>query len=327
MAAGEKLRDRILGQRDAYKAHGALSRMWKIGWALALLLFLLGIAIWYFFLIPRTPEWSVSGAGIINYSARGQVAYSEAPFGTSEGKLLKVGYDSRGAAVYGLLRIPKITDSPGTKKFPGIVLLPGAGVTKEVEQKVAIELERMGYATLTIDQRGIGESVEEVGDMSSNYEIFRQGKEPPIHKMIYDALRGYDLLHERTEIDPDNIIFMGESMGGRTAIIAAGIEAGSRGAVGISTGGYGLWGVVPKNNQTLFQRSIDPDAYVGLLAPRKILMVHSSKDDVVMLENAKRTFSFANEPKRFVEVRCETHGYCMGMKEGLESGLGWMLEK
>ncbi len=312
----------MLGQKDTYKSHGSLSRLWKAGWALILVLFLLGITIWYFFLIPRVPEWTVSATGILNFSERGGVVYGESPIseGGTGGRVTKVNYDSRGATVYGILRIPKNPD----KKVPGIVLLPGAGVTKETEQKVAIELERMGYATLTIDQRGIGESKEEIGDINYNYDSFRMGNEPPLHKSIYDALRGYDLLRARGEIDSDNIIFMGESMGGRTAIIAAGIEGRSKGAVGMSTGGYGLGEIIPKNNQTLFQRSIDPDAYIGLLAPRKILMIHSSKDNVVQLENAKRTFSFANEPKRFVEVSCETHGYCPEMREGLASGLEWI---
>jgi dienelactone hydrolase len=142
--------------------------------------------------------------------------------------------------------------------------------------------------------------------------------------MVYDALRAYDLLEERSEIDPNRVMVVGESMGGRTGIIAAGIEPGIRGVVCISTSGYGLGNTVPKSNQTLFQKSIDPDVYVGMISPRKVVMIHSNKDDIIPIEAAERTFSFANEPKRFITVGCETHGYCEGMSGELKKALEWI---
>ncbi len=324
MVAGNRLRDVLLRRRGLHEDLGTFGRRWNAFWFIALVLFLLAIGLWYNS-IPREPEWSLSSEGILEYpKARGTVVYSENPIASPEDKLVKVQFESRGATVYGLLRIP---GQRGDERIPGIVLLPGAGVSKETEQRVASELAKMGYATLTIDQRGIGESKEKVGDISSNYEAFRQGTEPPLHKIVYDALRSYDLLLERSEIDPERVAFVGESMGGRTAIIAAALEPRSRGAVGISTGGYGLGNVLPSNNLTLFQRSIDPDAYIGSISPRKLLMAHSSKDNIVDIENADRTFADAKEPKRFVSVSCETHGYCEEMKGKLSEGLAWIFEK
>jgi dienelactone hydrolase len=304
------------------KSHFEFSRaLNKVSLALLAIL-ILAVATW-FVLLPREPAWTFSSTGILNYSKdRGNVLYDEADLGNTKDRLIKVSYDSRGDKIYGILRIPKREG----EKVPGIVLLPGAGVTKETEQRVASVLSEMGYATLTIDQRGIGESTNDVGSLQSNYEIFRHGGEPPVHKMVYDALRAYDLLSGRSEVDPNKIVFMGESMGGRTAIIAAAIEQRAKGVVGMSTGGYGLGAVTPDNNLTVFQRSIDPDAYIDLISPRKVLMIHSSKDNVIPLLNSENTFSFAKEPKRFVNASCEIHGYCGEMRDGLETGLRWILE-
>ncbi|MFH1470873.1 MAG: alpha/beta fold hydrolase [Candidatus Micrarchaeota archaeon] len=339
MSLGEEKREQILSGKNLSESHRKLALGWNVLSAIAVILFLSAIGIWYFFFSAKPLDWSVSEEGLLSYSPRGGIIYSEALVSSEGDTLLKIEFESRGTTVHGLLRIPKIAGEAGTgtnetggdasigasSGVPGIVLLPGAGVTKEGEQKVASELARMGYASLTIDQRGIGESKEKVGDLNSNYEIFLRGKEPPVYEMIHDALRAYDLLRERHEIDSGRIFFMGESMGGRTAIIAAALEPRARGAVGISTGGYGLGGAVVKNNLTLFQKSIDPDAYIGMIAPGKVLMIHSKRDDVVGIENARRTYVGASEPKRFVEVDCNTHGYCVEMKEELGDGLAWIV--
>jgi uncharacterized protein len=316
----EETRRIMLSAKPVSDSHRDLSRRWKAFAAGLLVLFLLVVSVLYL-MLPHEPDWSVTPAGLVNYGGeRGHVVYSEENLGGAD-TLIKVEYESRGATVYGILRIPK---SASGGKAPGIVLLPGAGVTKENGQKVAVLLANMGYATLTIDQRGVGESREAVGDLRRNYEYFLHGNEPPLHKMLYDALRAYDLLKERPEIDSGRILVAGESMGGRIAIMAGAVEPGIRGVVGISTGGYGLGQAVPMDNQTLFQRSVDPDAYVGLIAPRKLLMLHSKRDRMVSLENAERTFGLAGEPKRIVAVGCETHGYCADMEEGLREGLAWI---
>jgi uncharacterized protein len=318
----EESRQKVLAEKGVSKRTAGLKDTWMKVAAIAIFLVIAG-AVALYFLTLEGPDWGISKDGLIRYKEnRGIIVYSENPLGSDGDYVSKITFDSRGATVYGLLRIPKAGG-----KVPGIVLLPGAGVTKENEQRVAQVLSEMGYATLTIDQRGIGESKELTGDISTNYEYYRdmQG-EPQLYKMAYDALKAYDVLKERQEIDREKIAFMGESMGGRFAIIAAALQ-NTTGVIGISTGGYGLGNSKPDNNKTLFMRSLDPDAYISGISPQKVLIIHSSKDNVIALENAQRTFNFASEPKRIEVVNCSLHGYCDDMKMPLKEGLKWVFSQ
>ncbi|MFH1447612.1 MAG: alpha/beta fold hydrolase [Candidatus Micrarchaeota archaeon] len=313
--------DKKLHEKSVFKEYKRLKKSWNMFIIGTLIIFLLLIVVFYF-LMQKEPDWKISDDGLLYYAPdRGPPIYKYSDIGSMADTTIVLSYESRGATVHGVLRIPK-TD---VKRVPGIVLLPGAGVTKEMEQQLALVLRDMGYATLTIDQRGVGESEEKLRDLDVDYNLFRWGNEPTAHKIVYDALKAYDLLSEREEIDHDRIIILGESMGGRVGIIATALEPGIRGVVGISTGGYGLGNVSPGDNLTLFQRSFDPDTYIGSISPRKVLMIHSRNDNIIIIENAERTFSFANEPKRLVYVDCEMHGYCDEMSEELEEGIAWVL--
>ena len=299
----------------------------KMVYALAaIVLLLVAGTIWYFSTRPQAaPAWQVTDSGVLEYpthAERGVLAYNQTPLTDSTpDTLIKVTYKSEGAIVYGLLRIPKLGAG---MKAPGIVLLPGAGVTKEAEQKLAIALSGWGYATLTIDQRGVGESAEKVGDMTSEYNLFTWGTEPESHRMVYDALRAYDLLSGRDDVDAGNIAFMGESMGGRIAIIAAAIEPSAKGVVGISTSGYGLMDMGDAK-ETRFVRSLDPDNYLSLLPPRGLALFHSSDDPVIPIESAQRTYQLASEPKSIFVTDCGMHGYCEKMADALKAALGKMI--
>src|SRR3989338_4766544 len=116
--------------------------------------------------------------------------------------------------IYGLLFMPL-----GKKDAPGIVLLPGGGVKKEAESTLARELANRGYAVLTIDQRGIGETGSYYLGIEEDYKVFLTGKEPIQHLSVYDALRAYDVLKDIGNVKKENIAVAGESMGGRYAII------------------------------------------------------------------------------------------------------------
>jgi hypothetical protein len=139
---------------------------------------------------------------------------------------------SRGAEVAALLREPSAQRPEG---FPGVVLLPGATVTKEQEQGLAELLSGLGYATIALDQRNRG-GVDVGGDL----EMFLNGQEPTGPKMVHDALAAAEVLRMQPEIDPARIVYLGESNGGRFAIIASALDRRSRGVVAISTSGYGV---------------------------------------------------------------------------------------
>jgi len=222
--------------------------------------------------------------------------------------------------IYGLLFFSK-----DKKNVPGLVLLPGGGGTKEQESPLAIKIVKMGYAVLTIDQRGIGETGGVYLNFEQDYQVFSQGKEPIQHLSVYDALKAYDVLRTIKNVDRSNVGIAGESMGGRYAIITAAIDKRLKGVIVISSSGFHV-----KNENlpyTPYLLSIDPDHYIGKISPNQIFMLHSSNDSVISLHDAQFTFDLAKEPKKFYVTDGCTHGYCDLMYDELKQDLKSMFGK
>ncbi len=264
--------------------------------------------------------WTVSKNGILSYPEnRGKVDVQV--LNTTQGSnytLETISFQSKDYTVEGLLRIPT-----SDKKVPAVVILPGATVPKEGTQVLAEIFSNMGYASLGIEQRNRGGV-----DMQYDYELFKAGEEPIEHKMVFDALRSVDVLRQDPRIDATRIATVGESNGGRFAIIAAAIDPGIKGVIGISTSGYDTESQIAGiNDETVirFYRSIDPETYFGLLPPRKLVMMHSVNDNIINITYAKNTFAKAKEPKAFYTVTTGTHGFSEGMRVPLENEIRQML--
>ncbi|MFA6072576.1 MAG: acetylxylan esterase [Candidatus Woesearchaeota archaeon] len=228
-----------------------------------------------------------------NYSTYKIIYYSK-PFLDQESK------------IYGLLYVPKNEGMISKELIPGIVFLPGGGVKKE-EEPAGLALLSLGYAVLVIDQRGIGET----GGFYPNYDQDRalfESKDESIQLLgVYDSLRAIDVLKELDFIDKKNINIGGSSMGGRYAIIAAGVDYNINKAIIISSAGFHMQ---TQNNVPKYYLAIDPDEYIKDISPRKLIMIHSTNDTTISINDAKFTFSLANEPKIFYSIEECNHGYC-----------------
>ncbi len=263
-------------------------------------------------------SYSISQDGTISYTNRPAVNYTQTVLKDDENATMyKLAFDSRGQKIYALLAIPKNSPKARNGKIPGIFILYGATMNKEGEwQGMGQDLAGMGFAVLIIDQRGWGETDGFVPTMESDYQAFANGGEPVQHKMVYDALRCYDILKSRPEIDPSRIYASGESMGGRYAIIAASIEKGISGALIISSAGYGSANT--QDPQVVrFVNSINPDHYIAGISPRPLVMVHSRNDNVVPFQNGQDTFNLAKEPKKLIVTEGVGHAYVRGEMESL----------
>jgi uncharacterized protein len=272
-------------------------------------------------------QWAVSEDGILEYKvAMPQYNLSQSEYDGST-TLSEVQFQSRGAEVAALLRIPRTKLDADSKEgnIPGIVLLPGATVSKEREQKLAKHLADLGYASLTLDQRNLG-----AFDAKADLQMFLKGEEPIEHRMVYDALASAEILRSQPEIDKEDIIYAGESNGGRFAIMACALDIAAKGVLAISTCGYGTdaaiasAGAVDKD-QVRFYRSIDPETYLKKIAPRPLVMIHSRNDSIIPYPLAEQTYARGLQPKRLHTVGCATHGYCAEMNEAIEEELRSML--
>ena len=147
--------------------------------------------------------------------------------------------------------------------------------------------------------------------------------------MVYDALRGFDLLYSAPFVDPNHIILAGESLGSRNAIIAAAIDRNIKGILAISSAGFRGIGYTGGNDKmkNAFIDSIDSDHYIGLITPRRLVMIHNLNDKNIPIQSALNSFSLAQEPKRFIYVNDTScnHGYCDSMHDGLVEGLKFVM--
>jgi uncharacterized protein len=285
---------------------------------------------WHFFSGSSSAgQWTVSDDGVLDYAVSPPQYNLSPPEDDGNSTLSTVSFQSRGANIAALLRIPWSGSTGDEVKgsIPGVVLLPGATVSKEREQILARHLADLGYASITLDQRNLG-GIDPKGDL----QMFLKDEEPTEHKMVYDALAAGQILRSRPEIDPARIIYAGESNGGRFAIIACALDSSARGVLAISTCGYGTDAAVASaggldKNLVRFYRSVDPETYLNRIAPRPLVMIHSRNDTIIAYQLAEQTFALAVEPKRFHTVDCSVHGYCSQMNEAIEEELKSMAAK
>jgi uncharacterized protein len=275
----------------------------------------------------RVAQWEVSESGNLSFSQREKPVFTaqaiEDKYAPEKPDTLKLlSFESKGDKVQALLRIP--ANSTSTAAVPGIVLLPGATVSKEAEQGLAVEFSKMGYATLTIDQRNLGGV-----NVEKDLELFKAGIEPVEYSMVYDALKAVDVLAAQPKIDSKRLAIIGESNGGRFAIIACVLDPSLKGVIGISTSGYGTEDINPAAiNDTesyRFYRSIDPDTYLPNLPPARFVQIHSFNDTLIPYDTAVKTFMLAKEPKALYNVSDATHGYTGSMRPYLEKELAIIL--
>ncbi len=289
-----------------------------------LLLSVVGITA--FFMLRGTPsegkkESFLDENGLMLLPHREEVKYRTSVYNedTKEYSVTKIIYESAGTDIYALLLEPKKYQLPR----PGVVLLPGAGVSKESEMPVAREIAKLGYAVIVPDYRGLGETGGLVPKLEEDYSNFLQGRISVQHLFIVDALVAADVLSTRKGVDLNNIILMGESFGGRIALIATAIDSRMKGAVVISSAGYHY---VPQNdpNKDKFLASLDADSYVSKISPRQLIMIHNEYDKTIHIGSAVITFEKAKDPKLFVSINDTScnHGYCEVMLWPLNQSLG-----
>lgn len=292
-----------------------------IAWLIAVLSIVI-LFVGIFLYSENGDAWRVSDDGLLEYptpSPEYRLISSEA---AGDSTLCEVGFSSRGAEIAGLLRIPETGQPEGV---PGVVLLPGATVTKEQEQGLAELLSGLGYASIALDQRNMG-GVDIQGDLKK----FLGGQEPTEHKMVHDALAAAEVLRMQPEIDPSRIVYVGGSNGGRFAIIASALDPKSRGVIAISTCGYGVEEEINYLRMNgpdaiKFFRSIDPETYLEKIPPRRFVMIHSSNDTLISFDSARRTYEKALEPKVMHIVGCATHGRCGEMDPYIEEEMARMV--
>ncbi|HUL62372.1 MAG TPA: acetylxylan esterase [Methanocella sp.] len=273
---------------------------------------------------PPGHLWSLDSAGLLTFADRGPNTFNIMI--NREDKpgyyLSEVTFESFNDSVYALLRVPKNVSRP-----PVVIVLPAASVNKEADSAMAEALCSWGYASLTLDERGNNGSTPGPSpmDLDSGYGAFTGGGDPVQYKQVYDVLRGYDCIRSEADLDSDNVAVLGESMGGRFAIISAALEPGLKAAIGISTGPYGLAGNDDASRR--FLKSIEPAGYLSQLPPRKVIFFHFAGDPIIPVSLDRQLYDAASQPKAWHQYNGTVHGvysdvYAPDLHEELRSVFG-----
>ncbi|CAJ37911.1 alpha/beta hydrolase [Methanocella arvoryzae] len=310
----------------ARKGQKQAVRRWAVPIALLVFIAIISMAYLAFQSAHETPItlWKLDNASRLGFEQREPVDGSSTVIeSTPDYTVENVVYKSFGDNVHALLRIPKNITNP-----PVVIVLPAATVNKEADADMAKALASWGYASLTLDERGNNGSTPgpSAMDLNGGYQAFINNRDPVQYKQVFDVLQGYEYIKSRADLNGSNVAVLGESMGGRFAIVSAALEPGMKGAFVISSGPYGL----DRTGNALadqFSTSVEPETYLSMLPPRKVVMFHFTGDKVIPVEQGKSLYANASEPKAWYEYSGDVHGvyseiYAEDLRNELKAVLG-----
>lgn len=202
--------------------------------------------------------------------------------------------------------------------WPGVVVIHGAGSRKENHGDFARLASGSGWAALTYDQRGHGESD---GEMSP--------------AAIADASRMVRLLAEVEGVDSARIVLRGSSLGGFVAIHCAAVTQAVAGVIAVCPASEEL--LIDGLRSGRFGMDADRDALipwlqehdlrdaVGLLGDKPLILLHADGDGQVPPAFSTELYERAADPRKLILVPGGHHRTVQHDPELGSVALGWML--
>ena len=204
--------------------------------------------------------------------------------------------------VPGFLYLPK--KGEGSKR-PTVLLQYGSGGNKKTNYIVAIgqQFASHGFVVLTIDAPGKGERKTD-DKKRSDWLFSNEGREVFL-QYCGDYSRAVDYLVSRPEVDRERIGYVGISWGAITGVTYVAHDARIK-AMGSIVGGGGFLGLAgslagkPPDERPGNTIPIDPVHHVGLIAPRPLLLLNVTKDQLVPRQFAEALHRAAGEGSKVV---------------------------
>lgn len=179
--------------------------------------------------------------------------------------------------------------------WPGMVILHGAGSAKENHADFGRLCAANGWAALSYDQRGHGESLDEMSPAA-----------------LGDVGRMAALLGSVDGVDAGCVCVRGSSMGGWLAIHAAATDERIAGVIaicpateeglrrGLRAGRFAMRADVAALDAWLGEHDLREAA--AEVAPKPLMLLHASGDEQVPSARSEELYARAGEPRRILIV-------------------------
>lgn len=201
-----------------------------------------------------------------------------------------------------------------------MLIVHGAGSAKENHADFARACAAAGWAALTFDQRGHGESRDEMGPGA-----------------VRDVARMARFLAARDDVDARRVCARGSSMGGYMAIHAAAASQAIAGVIAICPAGeqHLLRGLragelefrASERARELLEAWLtehDVRDAVARLAPRPLILLHAQGDERIPVTFSEQLHARAGAPKRLIVVPGGNHRSVQHDAELQGIALSWL---
>ena len=165
----------------------------------------------------------------------------------------------------------------GEGPFPGVLLSHMFGSNKEAWGPVPALLNGAGYAVLTYDFRGHGQSEGVLNAPSA----------------AIDLVTALAYLRSHLFVDADRIGLVGASMGGMASVIVGANDPKVRAVVAVSS---------PPDAAGQY-----PGQVAAHLSPRPFLAIGCDEDPITRPERVRELYEAAGPPKKLVIMECAAH--------------------
>jgi len=180
--------------------------------------------------------------------------------------------------------------------WPGMVIVHGAGSRKENHGDFGRACAAAGWAAVAYDQRGHGESADEMGPGA-----------------VEDVTRMAGFLGAHAGVDSTRVCARGSSMGGYLAIHAAATSRSVAGVVAVCPAGEEQLRRGLRRGELEFRAGprarADLDAWLAehdvgeaaaRLAGRPLLLIHAEGDERIPHAHSRALFERASEPRKLI---------------------------